>query len=131
MCEYPHNPPVVCLMGSVLKAQEVAIKDLTCKYLIKVEKVIRPKHTYRYNKKLYLVSFKNNEILKKYKDVTMYSRSKNCKKIKTKIFKMARFNCSDFYKEIPDFDFIDYGYLKGLVHDPWTEKDQNFNCKKL
>ncbi len=130
MCEYPHNPPAVCLSGKVSSVTGMTHSQLACRYQVQVTKLLRPAHTYRYNDKLELINFLKNEELKN-KTVTLYSKIKPCAKIHQSIQTLAIYNCSDWYPEIPDLELVDFGSKKGSVRDPWKGSSTEFDCEKI
>ncbi len=127
MCEYPHNPPGVCLEGSVVKMDSVNTKNYKCLLTVKVKKLIRPKDTYIFNSNLDRVEFKKAESIS-LKEVKLYS-TKSCeaKNIKT----VAEYNCNDRNSDIPDMSLLDSGLIKTKVRDPWTEKNPQIDCQSL
>lgn len=127
MCEYPHNPPAVCLEGSVVKMDSVTTKNYKCLLTINVKKLIRPKGTYIFNSNLDRVDFKKAESIS-LKEVKLYS-TKSCES--KSIITVAEYNCNDRNSDIPDMSLLDSGSIKTKVRDPWTEKNPLIDCQSL
>ncbi len=127
MCEYPHNPPVVCLEGSVVKSTPISSKNYNCLLTIKVKQLLRPADTYKFNSNLDRVDYKKSESIL-VKEVSVYSKkSCNLKTIKT----VAEYNCNDRNADVPDMSLLDSGLIKTKVRDPWTEKSPQIDCQSL
>ena len=127
MCEYPHNPPVLCVKGLVAKKEVISHSKFKCLITLKVEKLVRPKNTYYFNNNLDKNVHIKSETLKK-KKVDFYS-SLNCNS--NKIFTTLEYNCSDKYKKIKDLALIDLDQVNGKVLDQWTEKKHSIDCSAL
>ncbi len=129
MCEYPHNPPVVCLKGKILKSKKVTIKKISCRYEVKVSSYIRPANTYRYDSKLNKQQFTKKTELNIKNPITLYTKDSRCRKPNTQLKRMAFYNCDTNYPTLPDLTLIDTGFLKGPIHDPWTEQRSIYQCQ--
>lgn len=127
MCEFPHNPPVLCVEGHIIKSQKLLKHSHKCKLKVKVKKMIRPSNVYYFTKELNKVEIKKVTKLKK-KVIDIYS-NKSCKA--KEIRSILEYNCSDKYSDISDLAFLDKSMLKGKVFDPWQESSQNVDCGTL
>jgi hypothetical protein len=127
MCEFPHNPPVLCIEGKVIDSKPVKHSKFKCLITLNSKKIIRPSGSYFFNKNLDKVTHKKNEVIKKDK-MKFYSflhcSSKN-------LITTLEYNCSDKYKDIKDLALIDIGQKKGNVLDQWTEKKHFIDCQSL
>ncbi|GEM_PF-5648121 len=127
MCEYPHNPPAVCLEGVVKKSTPIVHKNYNCLIVVKVKKMLRPADTYIFNSNLDRVDFKKSKAILE-KEVKLYSKTScKLKNIKT----VAEYNCNDRNADIPDMALLDSGMIKVKVRDPWTEKNPLIDCQSL
>ena len=129
MCEYPHNPPVVCIKGTVENSALVKLAPLKCKYSVKVSQNIRPAGSYRYNDNLDLITFKGPKNLEE-KILTLYSDKGPCVKKGAQIKTMAIYNCSDLYKQVPDMVLIDQHTLKKQIEDRWNSSERTIDCQQ-
>lgn len=127
MCDYPHNPPVICAKGKVRKVKVIKHSKFKCLISLKAVTLIRPKNTYYFDKELDKQIFKKNELLIQ-KDVQFYSSS-NC--ISDEVITTLEYNCSDKYKTFKDLELIDLNQKKGNVLDQWTEKKHFINCSSI
>ena len=127
MCEYPHNPPAVCLSGKVIKSAPTQNKKYPCLLSIGVKEMVRPAGTYIFNSNLDRVDYKKPQKLSM-KVVQIYSKS-NCqaKSIRT----VAEYNCNDRNADIADMALLDAGSIHLKVRDPWTEKNPLIDCQSL
>ena len=128
MCEYPHNPPVLCLEGIVTKADSIVKGPFLCLYNIKVHKLIRPPKTWKYNDKLEKITFQK-PLTTQMNSLVLYS-TKACqsrKEIQTAI----KYNCSDEYPIIKDLEFYSLNTSQTTVHERWEEKDFPLDCRQL
>ncbi len=127
MCEFPHNPPVLCLQGRVTKVQKLSSKSFKCIIQVEVDRFVRPANVYTFSKNLDRIEFKKTKRLKK-EFVELYSND-HCKikEIKT----IVEYNCNDRFSDITDFKLLDMNTLKGKVLDPWQAKRSFFNCSQI
>ncbi|WP_290734882.1 hypothetical protein [Halobacteriovorax sp. JY17] len=127
MCEYPHNPPAICLAGKVTKSVPVKAKNYRCLLSVAVKEIVRPPRTYVFNSNLDRVDFKNAQKLSA-KTIKLYSK-KNCdaKEIRT----IAEYNCNDRNADIADMSLLDAESIQLKVRDPWTEKNPLIDCSPL
>lgn len=127
MCEYPHNPPVLCISGKVESVKSIKHSSYGCRLRLKVLKAVRPGKTYSFNSNLDRVEY-NLPTSLKMKNVNLYSKG-NCSKklIKT----IAEYNCNDRIAEFPDMSLLDAETLKAKIRDPWTEKKSLIDCSEL
>jgi hypothetical protein len=125
MCEFPHNPPVLCFKGKVISSTKIEHKTFNCKIKASVKKLIRPPQSYFFTKDLNKVVIKKAEELKK-ENVEFYSRD-NCEK--TEIITTLKYNCSDTYPKFKDFSLLDLHQVEGSVLDPWSEKKVKISCR--
>ncbi len=127
MCEYPHNPPAICLSGKVTESVLVKAKNYSCLLSVEVNEIIRPPRTYIFNSNLDRVDFKKAQKLSA-KTIKLYSK-KNCnvKKVRT----IAEYNCNDRNADIADMSLLDAESIQLKVRDPWTEKSPLIDCSPL
>jgi len=129
LCDYPHNPPAVCLSGIITSSSRPQKTKLPCLYKVKLGHLIRPGQTYHYNDKLELVTYPKAQKLEQ-KIIALYSKGP-CLKTRQKIRTLAIYNCSDWYAEIPDLALIDNGAIEASVRDPWKGPKTFFDCDAI
>lgn len=127
MCDFPHNPPVLCLNGSVKKKLSIKHKKFNCKLVIKTNKLVRPKNTYRFTDGLVKEEFRETLKLNK-SEVIIYSKD-NCDL--NKITTTVRYNCNDLHSDIKDMELIDLSQERGNVYDHWREKSTPLDCRSV
>ena len=127
MCEYPHNPPAVCLSGKITKSTPTKSKKYPCLLSVEVKEMIRPSGTYIFNSTLDRVDYKEPHKLST-KKIEIYSKS-NCQE---KVLRtIAEYNCNDRNSDLADMALIDAGSTRLKVRDPWTEKNPLIDCQSL
>ncbi|WP_417335446.1 hypothetical protein [Halobacteriovorax marinus] len=127
MCEYPHNPPAICVEGRVLSLKKTKNDKFPCELRVQLTKAYRPKNTYIFNDKLERVDFKDAKKLHN-SVVSVYSKSScHLKKIRA----LMEYNCNDREASFPDMALLDTGVLSQKIRDPWTEKKPLVDCGPL
>ena len=126
MCEFPHNPPILCVEGDMVKTKKVTKKPFQCLITLKVVQVIRPIPTWKINKNLDKILFSKPKSLA-LKNLNFYSKKK-CPPKET-IKRMLRYNCSDKYSSLKDMALYELKDLKGYVSEDWEEKKVFINCE--
>lgn len=127
ICDFPHNPPVLCLKAKVISVKKINSPKYKCYIKTEVSSFLRPAGTYAYNSNLEKVLHKDALPLSK-KNIDFYS-AKNCDK--ENILTMLEYNCSDKDSSLKDYDLVDVHKTRTLILDQWTQKSVPIDCSML
>jgi hypothetical protein len=136
MCSFPHNPAILCVLGSVegksVKGGKGSPKT-SCLLQLKANKVIRPAGVYAFNDSLDKVKYSKRapwQQKKWNKTHKVYATSALCKSLtldKQQVFRV-RMSCSDDYPGVKDYSWVLQKDISGPVLDPWEQKSFAIDC---